>query len=79
MIAYPFVMLPAALSAYAIMSFVIASLIIKTDDPSGGLLLLAKVISIILGLVGVSAILGFFIAIPIGIYLIAVPSKPKAK
>jgi hypothetical protein len=78
LVASPFVLLPCVILGYAIMGF-----FIKRAIETGAVLpyadILGRIASVLLGFMGVSAIVLFFIGIPVGIYLLAVPRKLKAK
>jgi hypothetical protein len=79
LIAFPFVGLPLSLTLYAIFGFVIAQLIAsqgQAGDPTS-FEVVGRIVSMLLGLLGVASLIGFFVAIPIGIYLLAVPAKKK--
>jgi hypothetical protein len=69
----PVVLLFVAIPGYAISSFVFGSLM--AGSGSDGLMIAAKIINVILALLGVVSVLGLFICIPIGIYLVASKGK----
>jgi hypothetical protein len=76
LMAFPFVLLMVVIVGYAVMAF-----FLRRAIETGAVLpyadIFGKILNVILGLSGVGAILGFFIGIPIGIYLLAIPAKKK--
>jgi|GEM_PF-2515927 hypothetical protein len=82
LIVMPFIGLPLTLSAYAMANFIITQTAYSQGQRIDELAqseIVPQMVNIVLGFAGIFFLLSFFIAIPIGIYLIAVPSKPKAK
>ena len=66
LIVFPWVVLPLAIAGYAITRFILAM-----DETSVALtVIVGKITSNMLGLAGLAAILGFFIGIPVGLYLV---------
>ncbi|MEK7459118.1 MAG: hypothetical protein AAB663_01790 [Patescibacteria group bacterium] len=61
---------------YAIVSFFLSS-VAETSDSSVGLVV-SQISSILLGLIGVAAVVGILIGIPVGIYLLATEDKAAA-
>jgi len=68
----PFVGLVTCMAGYAISTFVFSALM---DSGSDSMVTIATLFSVILGFVGVISILGIFIAMPIGLYLLMTNSK----
>ena len=79
----PFIALPVLLAAFAISSFILSSAgsdATFAGDPSGATLAttIGNIVSTIMGFAGVLAILGIFVGIPLGIYLLVQASKEAA-
>ena len=79
LIAYPIPLLFLTLSCYAVVSFVIASMSAASTTPSSTIIAVGQIINLLLGLTGVIAVIGIPVGIPIGIYLLCTPTKPKAQ
>lgn len=75
LIVYPIIGLPIVLTIYAIMSFVSSNL----TDPQSTTIVVFRILKVLLGLLGVLCVLGVFIAIPIGIILLASSAKKTEK
>lgn len=71
LIASPFVLLPAVLSAYAIINFLMS----EVGSGAGALSVIGNILNVVLGFAGILAVLGFFVAIPLGIYLLSTKDK----
>ncbi|MEK7632307.1 MAG: hypothetical protein AAB473_00770 [Patescibacteria group bacterium] len=76
LLAAPIPLIVLTLSVYAITSFVLASSISAGGD-SGALLVAGKAFNVLLGLVGLIAVVGVPVGMPIGIYLLCTPDKGK--
>lgn len=70
LIVLPIPTLMLVMAVYAITSFIFSSLTAASDS-SGAVVIIGQVINILLGLVGVAAVAGIFVGIPVGIYLLA--------
>jgi hypothetical protein len=70
----PFVGLIVVLSLYAIVSFVAVQLV---GAGEGGSSALFEVINVLLGLIGILSVVGFFTVMPYGLYLAMTPDKSK--
>ena len=77
LIVVPIPLLMFVLAAYAIMSFVISSIIEASGDELGAAATIGSIISVLLSLLGIVAIIGILIGIPLGIYLIVTGDKHK--
>lgn len=78
-LAGPTILLVLILASYAITSFVIGTL---ASDPSGGsdsAVMTGQIISMILGLLGIVALLGIIIGIPLGIYYLTRTEEMKGE
>ena len=65
------------MSAHAIVSFVFSSITEANGGSAGGLsVTIGTIISFLLGLLGIAAVVGVLIGIPVGIYLLATDDKP---
>lgn len=73
-IVVPIPLLMFVLAAYAIMSFIIAS-VVPAGESGGASVLIGSLMSIILGLFGIVAVIGIIIGLPLGIYLIVTGDK----
>lgn len=78
LLAVPLPLLVITLAVYAIASFVIASLVMASDGDGSGAVVIGQILSIVLGLIGVAAVIGLIIGIPLGIYLIVTADKHTA-
>lgn len=78
LVAAPFPLLIATLTCYPIVSFVMTSITAASANPSSTILIIGQTINTLLALTGLIAIIGIPIGMPIGIYLLCTPEKPKA-
>lgn len=64
------------MSAHAIVSFVFSSITEANGGSVGGLsVAIGTIISLLLGLIGIAAVIGILVGIPVGIYLLATEDK----
>lgn len=69
----PVVLFFIAIPGYAISTFVFANLMMGSGGQDWALV--AKIVNVLLSLLGVVAVLSLFVCIPIGIYLVATKGK----
>lgn len=75
LLAFPLPLLIATMSAYAISSFIFSQIVqTGVSDPWVGT---GQIIHVILQALGLIAILGFFVGMPVGAYLLFTGSKSK--
>lgn len=77
LVAGPFPLLVLTLACYAIVSFVVASMAAASTSPSPTVVAVGQMINLLLSLTGLVAVIGIPVGIPIGIYLLCTPEKPK--
>lgn len=77
LIVLPIPTLFVVMASYAIASFVISSIDRAADSSSSTVLVIGQIINLLLGLVGIAAVVGVLVGIPVGIYLLATEDKPS--
>lgn len=77
LVAIPFPLLVLTLTLYAITAFIIASIAAASTAPSPTVVTIGQIINLLLSLTGLVAVIGIPVGIPIGIYLLCTPEKPK--
>lgn len=75
LLAFPLPLLLVTMSGYAITSFMFSSLADAGDPEEWART--GNIIALLLQIVGVAALLGFFIGMPVGAYLLFTGSKGK--
>lgn len=73
----PISLIVCTLSLYAILSFILASVMGSSGEVSSATVLFGGIVRVILGALGLIAVFGIPLGIPIGIYLLCTQEKLK--
>lgn len=78
LLAAPIPLIVLTLSAYAIMSFVVSNVAMASSNgSSSAVVIIGGIVNALLGIVGLIAMVGVPIGMPVGIYLLCTPDKGK--